>query len=498
MTSDRLDVPAFVYGSGSGVGCLRVPRFTEDDAGGAMMLLQDVEASVRSCRGHVYVLDGPLWVDYPPRVNKLLLARCMGCNIRRLAATGDDAGTLSGNVPAAKRLIEAALALMPDDPALEERMWASNIGVVCFANGLWDFRRRAFFRYEDRPDVMPRLCVPRDFPVQRPPQAVMDEVRERLLMSTLGDAEVAQTYLELIARATAGEYTDKQFGIMLGERNCGKGLVQEVNGAAWGPYVNTVNANAFLLQQYASGDAAKSLSWAIDCEYARQTYTNEVKCETGSRSIKLDGNLLKSFQSGGDVMSARKNHQDERSFRVATKLIMNMNDIPEVTPRDAVSTLVLIKFPFKFVAAEELRAAEEASLETSAPMFFRPRDDTLKTEFLKRPEVIDAFTWLVVEAYRDGPVVPCASVRQDTLEYRGDIGDDLLLVLNTFKVTRAWDTDCVTLNQVKDFAKEHQISYGITRDRLVKMGGRLDNNCRISGVRYGRGILGVKMVTEGS
>ena len=115
------------------------------------------------------------------------------------------------DVPAAKRLIEAALALMPDDPALEERMWASNIGVVCFTNGL--FRRRAFFRYEDRPDVMPRLCVPRDFPVQRPPDALLDEVRERLLMSTLGDAEVVRTYLELIARATAGEYTDKQFAV---------------------------------------------------------------------------------------------------------------------------------------------------------------------------------------------------------------------------------------------------------------------------------------------
>ena len=317
---------------------------------------------------------------------------------------------------------------MPDDDTFEEEMWRSNIGVVCYRNGLYDFRRRAFFTYDQRPDVLPKLCIPRDFPVARPPDHVLAEVRERLLMSTLGEADKVQTYLELMARATAGEYTDKQWGIMFGERNCGKGLLQEINGGAWGPYVNTVNANAFLLQQYASGDAAKSLSWAIDCEYARHTYTNEVKCETGSKSIKLDGNLLKSFQSGGDVMSARKNHQDERSFRVATKLIMNMNDIPEVTPRDAVSTLVLIKFPYKFVAAEEMRAAEEATLEAAAPEFFRPRDDTLKTEFLKRPEVVDAYTWLVLDAYRDGPVVPCASVRRDTLEYRGDIGDDLLLV----------------------------------------------------------------------
>ena len=46
-----------------------------------------------------------------------------------------------------------------------------------------------------------------------PPDALLDEVRERLLMSTLGDAEVVRTYLELIARATAGEYTDKQFAV---------------------------------------------------------------------------------------------------------------------------------------------------------------------------------------------------------------------------------------------------------------------------------------------
>lgn len=497
MMRDRLEVPALVYSSISAspmpLTLAPAPRFAEDDAEGAVMLVQDFEPFVRSSRGHVYVLDGPIWVDYPPRVAKLLLSRCMGSNIRRISQAGEDAGTLSGNVPAAKRLIEAALALMPDDPTLEERMWQSNIGVVCFRNGLWDFRRRAFYRYGDRPDVMPRMCVPRDFPERRPSEATMAEVHARLLLSTLGDKDVVQTYLELMARATAGEYTDKQWAAMLGERNCGKGLLQEVNGAAWGPYVNTVNANAFLLQQYASGDAAKLLSWAMDCEYVRQTYTNEVKCEAGSRTIKLDGNLLKSFQSGGDVMSARKNHQDERSFRVASKLIMNLNDIPEVTPRDAVSTLVLIKFPFKFVAAEEMRAAAAAASEAEAPGFFRPRDDSLKTEFIRRQDVLDAFTWLVIDAYRDGPVVPCAKVRGDTLEYRGDVGDDLLLVLRTFKVTKAWDTDFVTLQQVRAFSSEHHVSYGVTKDRLIKMGGRADSNCCFGGVRHGRGIIGVRV-----
>ena len=46
-----------------------------------------------------------------------------------------------------------------------------------------------------------------------------------------------RTYLELMARATAGEYGDKQWAMMLGERNSGKGLLQEMNLLAFGPYV---------------------------------------------------------------------------------------------------------------------------------------------------------------------------------------------------------------------------------------------------------------------
>ena len=81
----------------------------------------------------------------------------------------------------------------------------------------------------------------------------------------------------MMARATAGEFGDKQWAVMFGERNSGKGLLEELNALALGPYVNSVAANAFLLQHYAPSDAAKSQSWMLDCRYARQTYTNEIK-----------------------------------------------------------------------------------------------------------------------------------------------------------------------------------------------------------------------------
>lgn len=475
------------------MGLARPPVFAEDDASAGRLFLETIAPVVRSCNGRVYVLNGVKWTGSAKIVDNILLAKCLGANIVKMSASGGDL-TMSGNVPGAKRIVTAAKAFMPDDPEFEDAMWRSNIGVVCFKNGVYDFRKRAFFDYSDRPDVFPKVVVPRDFPRDRPPQALMDEVRARLLLSTLVCPDVVETYLQLMARATAGEYADnkQQWVVMLGERNCGKGLLQEMNANAWGPYVNTINANSFLLQQASAGrccgDAAKALSWALDCEYARQTYTNEVKCDSSSRSVKLDGNLLKSFQSGGDKMNARKNYENEHEFRVATKLIMNLNDMPDITPRDAVSTLVLIKFPFKFVAAADMLGAD------SLP-FFRLRDDTLKTDFCRRPDVIDAFTWLILDAYRDNPVVPCASVREDTGSYREDIGDDLVVMTRCFKITKNRD-DFVTFKDLKAFLAGKNVTTTVAKDRLKKMGGWPDDNCCVKGIRYGRGILGVQMIHD--
>jgi hypothetical protein len=483
MAADKLDVPMSAYSAWGFASVPQAPEYAVDDVSAARLFLKDIGPISRSCNARVFYRVGVVWTDAEAVVDKEMLARCLESNIVR----PDTDATISGNVPTARRVVIAAKALMPDDATFQALMWRSNIGVICYTNGLWDFKARRFFAYEERPDVYPALVVPRAFPVERPSEALVAEVRQRLLLSTLGAEDVVDTYLALIARATAGDYADKQWAVMLGERNCGKGLLQEVNEGAWGPYVNTVNSGAFLVQNFAAGDAAKAMSWAMDCEHKRQTYTNEVKCDVGNRAIKLDGNVLKNFQSGGDSMSARKNYCDERAFRVASKLIMNVNDLPEVTPRDALSTMIMFKFPFKFVT--------EADMAGEPPAFFRPRDETLKTEFCKRDDVRDAFTWLVIDAYADRPVAPCASVRADTQGYLEDVGDDLTLILRHFKATGK-STDAVTLRQIMDFSVAHKsMSTTIIKDRLVRMGGRYSGNCRVArGVRLGKGYMGVAAV----
>ena len=88
---------------------------------------------------------------------------------------------------------------------------------------------------------------------------------------------------------------------------------------------------------------------------------------------------------------------------------MNANDIPEVTPKDALGTMLMFKFPFKFVSTEQMK---DCNLQ-----FYRVRDDTLKSDFCRRQEIMDAYIWAIIDAYNTNRPSPCQKVVDDTSEF---------------------------------------------------------------------------------
>ena len=165
--------------------------------------------------------------------------------------------------------------------------------------------------------------------------------------------------------------------------------------------------------------------------------------------------------------------------------------IASVTPLDAMSTVVLIKFPFAFVTASDLNGPG------SMP-FYRPRVDDLKDVFIKRPDVIAAYTWMVIDAYNSsprGPVIPCSSVLKDTSEYREDIGDDVSVMARCFKITGNRE-DFVLTKDLTRIAKFNSMSITVIKDRLKKMGAFYDKNCRVNGQAHGRGMQCVKLLKD--
>eukprot|EP00798_Chlamydomonas_sp_ICE-L_P027793 gene27793-biopygen5202 len=331
------------------------------------------------------------------------------------------------------------------------------------------FRDKSFAPFSERPEVMPVIVIDRDFPSERPTDELLEHVKEKVLVSTLGEEGRVNTYLQMIARSMAAKHQDKQWGMLIGERNSGKGLLQALNERAWGQYVNTIDSSVLMLNNFTND--VKSQGWMIECEFTRQTYTNEIKVDPGHKHIKLDGGLIKKFQSGGDVLKARQLYENERALKSASRLFMNLNDLPEISAVDALDTVVVIEFPHKFVNPKDVDEAKWLK-------FFRPADPSLKDGFCAREDVRDAFIWLVIDAFdHEQPHKISDVVRRDTEKLRMDEGDELSLINAHFKMTTNL-TDVVTVADVNEFAKDNKMNKCGLRGRLEKMGAVPDRTQR--------------------
>lgn len=215
-------------------------------------------------------------------------------------------------------------------------------------------------------------------------------------------------------------------------------------------------------------------------------FTNEITVDTADKRNKMNGNIIKGkIASGGDVLNARKNYQDEIEFRIQGRLFMMCNDLPPITPADTMETMHMVSFPYQYV---------EKLDENSLP-FMRVRDDNIKA-YCAQDDTVAAYIHLVLDAFKDHPVRACESVAKDTIAYRLEGGDEWTLMKEFFKVTGA-KADRVASADVAAFlkAKGMNLTPQKARKRLEMMGAKYSEHLVIHGKRA-RGFVGVKLPEE--
>jgi hypothetical protein len=90
MAADKLDVPMSVYQSLGRLSNPTMPvHFAEDDVSAGRAFLADLGDSVTSCNAEVWIRNGPLWVNNPAMVRKLMTTRCMSSNIFCVSDRGE-------------------------------------------------------------------------------------------------------------------------------------------------------------------------------------------------------------------------------------------------------------------------------------------------------------------------------------------------------------------------------------------------------------------------
>jgi hypothetical protein len=188
---------------------------------------------------------------------------------------------------------------------------------------------------------------------------------------------------------------------MNGLRNSGKGVFEKITKHSFTDYCATMELPMTKTQH--TGDASQyRYILTSSLHLKRITFTNEVASLEG-RAMKIDGNAIKKFVSGGDAVKCRSLFKEETDVVFNTHIVVNVNSIPDSDPPDAMMTALPIKMPYKFVDNPE-------------DICERPTDYDIKDKIVA--EDPDIFVAIVLDAYRDTPLSVDDLVDDDREEYK--------------------------------------------------------------------------------
>jgi len=429
---------------------LHEARIAVNNNEAANIFLEDVRHILRLSKGKVLIRnESNVWVSDKSVVGSLLLKNCLNANI-----VDAKLRPYSAFVMKAKNIINATLFKLDDDPLFTSNMWKSTLGKLCFEDGVYDFTSRSFTKWEDVTDVYTTVIINRPFPERN--DEIINQVYERVFKSAFGEEEKIADLLKLIARGLAGRVEDKQFGVGIGKQESSKGIVVKLCQAAFERYVNTIESTC-LMERTGNSNPAKRGDWMMDCEFTRLTFCNDDFAYVSDKRRKIDGNVIKRFASGGDELIS----WNSRHFRVQSRMFIMCSCLPQVAPIDAMETMVTINFPFKFVSKEEM---------VRPLSFFRDCDDSLR-QWVKEPEVSNAFIHMILDAYEDTAMVMNNLVSKETLNCRESAGDKLILFRALFEITDDAN-DFIPVSEVHEILQSKGINMSALtiKQRLTSMG----------------------------
>ncbi len=290
----------------------------------------------------------------------------------------------------------------PRDNEFVARVWDWTRDKLYFKNGYWDFTNETF----NLPDGNTFYVIERDYENKSNPD-VRKEIYDKVLNPIFTCYEERDDYTErcrlrdyflyYVSRSAGGAVGDKVWGMLTGERNCGKSLLIDFIKNSFGSYCG-VSSGEQLVYQQTMGDVAKKMSWLLPYEFKRFILMSELPIAPNKGNAMFDGNKIKMITSGGDEIEVRKNYTDEQNIRIQATLLCAFNDEPECCPTDALKTSKCFNFISKFVGD-----GEETKFKN---IKYIKKDDKVKDVFIKRKDVVNEFVSMITECYNNKKQYP--------------------------------------------------------------------------------------------
>jgi hypothetical protein len=281
--------------------------------------------------------------------------------------------------------------------------------------------------------------------------------------------QLMEYFLYVCSQFIAGNIETKKWMNFQGLRNSGKGVLADLLKKSFEKYVLTTNSGNFKFKSNV-GDEQKSLSWLIDYQFNRIALTSEIDiCD----DMKLNGNMIKKFTSGGDDIMARKNFKDEYEFKIQAGLIIMCNDMPLIQPTDALETCDEFIMKSKFIDSD---FPENNKL--NGYKYYK-KDPFIKSDFLNKDEVLNEFILIILEYYDNYKEYPENMKKQKIQDLEDE--DDMSKLFNLYKFTLD-DKDTIDNEILRSHLKLHKINMSLKKmKQMLKTKGA--NNYNKNGKR---------------
>ena len=345
--------------------------------------------------GTFYFKTDKKWIQGEKEVKRCLYSYCNDNDLiieDKLVKENDKTCYSVGN---------ALINLCINEVDVRSKVWHSTLDKICFKNGYYDFTDQAF-KTDNNVDTFFRIN--RNFDLLNSNKKIRDEIYNRVLnpIFTVTDessdrAMLRDHWLFNMVNRLAGNL-GKEWNVMMGPRNCGKGVLSDFLSHTFEKYVGNGNIENFVVKE-GVGDVAKSYSWIKRLEFCKLIMFHETKDKDNRNSSrgKISGSMIKKI-SGGDSLEVRTNHQDEIEVRLMGSLNIFCNDLEDICPADVNETRVNYNMTSKFLKPDEI--IDDDSI------YHQKQDKSLKV-WITRPDVCDEFFRLLIDVYKNGcPVLP--------------------------------------------------------------------------------------------
>lgn len=354
-----------------------------DMAGLVRNLLGGTHVCVSKGRDNIwYAFDGARWkedaggYDLKLKMSTVVFDYCMAC-LEDPYCESDMQENFSGiakamkTTPCKDRIARECAAIMFDGRFFS--LLDGNKFLLGFDNGVLDLERLVF-RDAELDDYVSMSCG-YDWVEEDDPE-IRDDLM-KFIRSIQGNEDAVEYLLKTLAYMLAGDRYLENFWIWTGRGANGKGALTTLLEATFGDYIYTPSSTVFMTKK----------PTCLNPELAKTKGKRlVVASEPADDSHMLQVSDLKNW-TGNDTIQARSLFREPFEFRPQFGIVMQCNDIPELSKVDGgiVRRLCVINFPYRF---------------TNKPVFADDKQiDTGLKRRLENPRYAQQFIRILFEYY---------------------------------------------------------------------------------------------------